>query len=346
MSLEQADSRREQSDLAGLAVLVTGGAGFIGSHIVESLVRGGARVRVFDNFSSGRRENLAAVAGDIEILEGDVLDAEGLERASRGMTHVSHQAAQLEITHCLEDPIDDLKTNTVGTLNVLLAARKAGVGKVVLASSACVYGQATSVPQNEQTHPTNPNWAYGVSKLAGEKYGRIWTEAFGIPVVSLRYAIIYGEREWYGRVLTIFLRRLLDGLPPVVFGKGDQVRDFTNVHDLVRLHTLALARDAADGEVLNVSTGVPTRIRELAVLASSIAGFSGETVFEDVAVGSASREVDGRLRLPSELGVMCLDPARAAALLGWRPSVSLSEGLRAEWEWLRKNPGRWTRMSY
>jgi UDP-glucose 4-epimerase len=336
----------EQVPLTGLKVLVTGGAGFIGSHIVESLVRGGARVRVFDNFSSGVRENLTPVNGDVEVIEGDILDLDGLARAVEGMTHVSHQAAQLEITHCLDDPIDDLRTNTIGTLNVLLAARKAGVRKVVQASSACVYGQAASVPQREESHPTNPNWAYGVSKLAAEKYGRLWTEAFGIPVVSLRYAIIYGEREWYGRALTIFLRRLLDGLAPVVFGEGDQVRDFTNVHDLVRLHALALVQDAADGQALNVSTGVPTRIRELALLAMEVAGFSGEPVFEDVPIGAASRRVDGRMRLPSELQVMCLDPERAGALLGWRPRVKLSDGLRAEWDWLRENPHRWTRMSY
>jgi UDP-glucose 4-epimerase len=331
--------------LVNLKILVTGGAGFIGSHIVESLVRAGAHVRVFDNFSSGLRENLAPVADDVEIVEGNVLNQDALLRAAAGMTHVSHQAAQLEITHSLDDPVDDLRTNTIGSLNVLLAAKNAGVRKVVQASSACVYGQARSVPESE-THPTDPNWAYGVSKLAAEKYGLIWTQTFRIPVVSLRYAIIFGEREWYGRVLTIFLRRLLDGRPPVVFGRGDQVRDFTNVHDLVRLHNLALTSDAADGQVFNVSTGVPTTIRELASVALEIAGSPDGPMFEDIEIGERSREVDGRLRLPSELGVMCLDPSLARERLGWEPAVRLRDGLRAEWEWLKENPGRWRRMSY
>ena len=154
------------------SVLVTGGAGFIGSHVVEDLVRAGYRVTVFDNFSSGLRENLSALGGDVEIVQGDVLDAEALFAAMGGKEIVSHQAAQLEITKCLEDPLDDMRTNLVGTINVLEAARRAGVAKVVNASSACIYGQAVDPPTDEDAAPHNPNWSYGASKLAAESMSR------------------------------------------------------------------------------------------------------------------------------------------------------------------------------
>ena len=201
-------------NMRGVRVLVTGGAGFIGSHIVFSLVNQGANVRVLDNFSSGLRDNLTDVGEDIEVLNGDVRDANVVHRAMHGCRVVSHQAAQLEITKCLEDPLDDLKANTVATINIFDAAAKAGVERVIYASSACVYGQPEYLPSDEAKHPTNPNWPYGVSKLAAEKYAAIYHKLTGIPIAGLHYAIIYGPREWYGRVLTIFLKRLLSGQAP------------------------------------------------------------------------------------------------------------------------------------
>ena len=156
----------------GARVLVTGGAGFIGGHIVESLVAAGARVRVLDDFSSGSMENLAAVAGEVEVLRGDVRDRQAVLRAADGCELISHQAAQLEITRAMLDPLADLSVNTEGTVNVLDAAVRVGARKVVNASSACVYGQAVRIPSQEDGHPTDPNWAYGVSKLAAEKSGR------------------------------------------------------------------------------------------------------------------------------------------------------------------------------
>ncbi|MBI2821020.1 MAG: NAD-dependent epimerase/dehydratase family protein, partial [Acidobacteria bacterium] len=231
----------------GLKILVTGGAGFIGSHIVEDLVRQGARVTVYDDFSSGHRDNLKAVLPDIRLIEGDILDFDSLLQAVEGQQVVSHQAAQLEIIRCINNPVHDITVNTVGTVNVLKACVERGVEAVINASSACVYGQAEFVPQSE-SHPKKPNWPYGVSKLAAEHYAEYYQREHGIPVYSLRYSIVFGSREWYGRVLTVFLKRLLEGKNLVVFGEGDQQRDFIHVRDLARLHTLIVRNMNGKGE--------------------------------------------------------------------------------------------------
>jgi UDP-glucose 4-epimerase len=324
-----------------MRILVTGGAGFVGSHIVEQLVLAGHQVRVYDNLSSGKRENLAAVGKDVELIVGEILDYSALSRAMRGAELVSHQAAQLEIVKCNDAPLHDLQINTVGTLNVLQAAVEAGVQKLVQASSACVYGQAIRVPESEDSHPTDPNWAYGVSKLANEKYGRIYQERHGLPVASLRYGITYGPREWYGRVLTIFLKRALQGDPPVIFGQGDQVRDFVCVHDVARLHNLCLFERAADGQVLNAGAGVGTTIQELAEQVVRVTGIDREPIREEISPGEFSRLMPFRVRLPQEMDQMVLDRQKAAQLLGWEPHVALEEGLREEWEWLQQSPGAW-----
>ncbi len=334
-------------NLKGKKIFITGGAGFIGSHLTISLVQAEARVTVYDNFSSGLRENLAPVAGDIQIIEGDILDFEKLKSAMRGHHVVSHQAAQLEITHCVDDPIDDLRSNTIGTLHVFQAAVANSVEKIMNASSACVYGQPLYTPSDETKHPTNPNWAYGASKLAAEKYGQIFCELYKIPIVSFRYAIIYGEREWYGRVLTIFLKRILEGKNPVVFGAGEQVRDFTYVGDLVRLHNLAMIDSRADGHVFNISTGLATSVKQLAEKMVAMFGSGQLKVdFEEVKPGERSAKVEGRMRLPSELSAMVLANEKAKQILDWQPQVMLDDGLRREFEWLSQNSQRWQRMSY
>jgi UDP-glucose 4-epimerase len=324
-----------------MKVFVTGGAGFIGSHIVEQLVRDGHRVTVYDDLSSGNADNLAAVSGDVELVRGDILDYDTLRDAMRGTELVSHQAAQLEIVACNDNPTFDLQVNTMGTLNVLRAAVESGAGKVVQASSACVYGQAVRIPENEDTHPTDPNWAYGVSKLASEKYGAIFQARYGLPVVSLRYGITYGPREWYGRVLTIFLKRALKGEAPVVFGEGNQARDFISVRDVVRLHNLCLFQNGADGTVLNAGTGVGTTIQELADLVVSVTGLDQPPASEPVLPGEHSRLMPFRVRLPQEMEKMVLDPGKAGRLLDWTPQVPLQHGLREEWDWLRSSPGAW-----
>ena len=328
------------------SVIVTGGAGFIGSHIVADLVKAGYRVTVFDNFSSGLHENLAPHKDDVEIVHGDILDMESLRAAVRGKAIVSHQAAQLEITKCLEDPLDDMRTNLTGTINVLEAAREAGVERMVNASSACIYGQAVDPPSDEDAGPHNPNWSYGASKLAAEKYAQIFSNDYGFPVHSLRYGITYGPREWYGRVLTIFLKRLSEGKAPVIFGEGKQLRDFTFVDDVVAIHRACIESGLPGAQAFNGGTGIATSVAELARLACDVSGTGLEPVTENVAPGERSTLVDGRMRLPSELEVMQLSPKKVERTFGLRPKVALREGLQREWEWLLENPRRWTTMSY
>lgn len=326
-------------EIANSKILVTGGAGFIGSHIVERLVRGGASVTVYDNFSSGSMENLRAVEREIEIIRGDLLDYPKLAQAMQGVGLVSHQAAQLEILKCLDDPLWDLQVNTGGTINVLRAAVKNGVRKVVVASSACVYGQAQAASESEE-HQQSPNWAYGVSKLAAEHYCRIFQENYGLPVVNLRYAIIYGPREWYGRVLTIFLKRMLLKQPLVIFGDGEQRRDFTFVEDVVEMHQICLTSEAANGKAYNVSTGIGTTINRLAELVAELGG-GLKTVHENISEGAVSKIMPERVRLPAELRTMVLNPARAKSDLGWSAQTDLRAGIHRQIEWLKENLKRW-----
>ncbi len=328
------------------SVLITGGAGFIGSHLVDDLLAAGHAVTVFDNFSSGSRENLASVIDDVEIVSGDILDRDAIVAAARGKDVISHQAAQLEITKCMEDPIGDLRTNLIGTLNVLEAARQAGVERMINASSACIYGQAVARPSEEDVHAHDPNWSYGVSKLAAEKYAQVFSSDYGFPAFSLRYGIVYGPREWYGRVLTIFLKRALEGRPPVVFGEGDQERDFVFVDDVVAVHRACLETGLTGAHSFNAGTGVATSIAHLAQLVCEVTGIGEAPVRENVLPGERSALVDGRMRLPAELAVMHLSPAKTERLLGVTPSTTLRDGIAREWSWLREHSGRWTEMHY
>lgn len=324
-------------------ILVTGGAGFIGSHIVDSLLIKGAKVTVLDNLQFGNLENLIHVRRDIEFVQGDIMDVNLLECLMRGVDAVSHQAAQLEILLATSNPHWDLQINTIGTLNVLEAARKAGVAKVINASSACVYGQKSG-PTNEDDS-RHPNWTYGVSKLAAEEYCRIYSMNKGLPTTSLRYAIVYGEREWFRRALPIFLKRTMEGLAPVVFGTGGQFRDLIHVADVVAMHNLCLESDAADNQFFNVSSGKGITISELAKLTSELF-LDGTVIFEDLPEGQTSSMISGKRRNTDELKSMILDPAKAKLLLGWSSQVELSEGLRKEYEWARANPHRWNGITY
>lgn len=327
--------------IKGMKILVTGGAGFIGSHIVSSLVSAGAQVTVLDNLQHPAPCDVVELGA--ELVKGDVRDYSSVRSACHSVDLVSHQAAQLEIITSLENPEQDLATNTIGTINVLRAAHEGGAKKVVVASSACVYGEARYIPQDED-HPTVPNWPYGVSKLAAERYGEVFSKYYSLPVVALRYGIVYGEREWFGRVMSVFTKRAIAGQSPVVWGDGHQVRDFIHVDDVVSLHNLILTRENVREGSYNVSTSVGTSIIELASRFSLIFGLPSP-IFEPISEGQVSVEVPGRLRLPLELRRMVLSNSRSRQL-GWSPRVSLDEGIRREAAWSRANPSAWTDLYY
>lgn len=326
-----------------MKILVTGGAGFIGSHIVKDLLAGGYSVSIFDDFSTGALENISDVLKDVQVVTGDICDYEKLKSAMKGVDFVSHQAAQLEIFRSTDDPYFDLKINTIGTLNVLMAARETGVKKVINASSACIYGQSDG--PSLETQVLRPNWAYGISKLAAEQYGHLFSDAHKLPVISLRYGIVYGEREWFRRVLTIFIRRALERRDLVVFGDGMQKRDFIYVGDVVSLHRLCLESETADGHAFNAGTGIATTISELAHVVACVSeramGFRPRVIFENTPEGSFSELVPYKRRNAAELQSMWLSIEKARRVLGWTPQVALIDGIQKEFSWAASNLVRW-----
>ncbi len=296
--------------------LVTGGAGFIGSHLVHALVQRGDRVRVLDNFSSGSPANLSAVRDQIEIHEGDLRRAEDVRAALKDVDSVFHQAAFVSVPQSLEDPADCYAINVDGTIQLLEAARTAGVGQVVLASSAAVYGNLDSFPLSE-SGPTQSLSPYAASKQMNETLAQLYTASFGLPVTALRYFNVYGPRQSpssaYAAAIPRFLHSLQAGEAPTVFGDGAQTRDFVFVGDVVRANLLAAESPAAAGQALNICSGVETRLLDLLDVLYSLYPGAPPPQFAPARPGD----------VPRSLG----DPGLAAELLGFRAQVSLSEGL-------------------
>jgi UDP-glucose 4-epimerase len=326
-------------------ILITGGAGFIGSHLTEEYLKENIeKLVVYDNFSTGYTSNLSHIKDDrLKIVKADVLDRDALNRCIKRekIQVINHLAAELEVYTGIKDVHHDAQINIFGTLNVLDAALKNRVEKVLFASSGGIYGQAHYTPQDEN-HPWNPHWPYGVAKLAAERYARQYWQLHGLPTVSFRYAIIYGYREWYGRVLPMFIKRIfIQNKPPVIFGKGDQRRDYLNVKDVVRAHLLAAKNDKVNGMVFNLGTASGVSIKELALLLIKLSGKKFTPIFDDPKQGSASKLQPGRIRLIGELQDFILDNARAQKHLGWAPHVIFREGLTLEIEWILKNKKRW-----
>jgi nucleoside-diphosphate-sugar epimerase len=302
--------------------VVTGGAGFIGSHIAEALLKAGRRVRVFDNLDTGRRENLRLLrrAGGrrLEVVAGDLRDLASVRRSLRGARFVLHQGALPSVARSVRDPLSTHRVNVGGTLNVLLSARDAGVERVVFASSSSVYGDSPRLPKVE-THPPAPLSPYALSKLEGEQYCALFGSLYGLKTVCLRYFNVFGPRQdpasEYAAVVPRFVAALVRRRRPVVFGDGLQSRDFTYVSDVVRANLIACRAPArACGAAYNIAGGRRVTLRELLRLLGRIVGTKPRPIFE------APRAGDVRHSLAS------LD--RARRLLGYRPAVGLEEGLR------------------
>jgi len=243
----------------GKNILITGGAGFIGSHLVDEYIEQRARkVIVFDDFSTGFTKNLESHRSEqLSIVKGSILNAKLLNQTVKReeVEIIDHEAAELEVYTGILNAQEDAKINILGTLNVLNTAVRNKVEKVLFASSGAVYGEADYLPVDEN-HPLTPHWPYGVSKLSAERYCIQYYRLYGLDTTAFRYSIVYGPREWYGRVLTMFMKRIfLENKPPVVFGNGKQVRDFVYVKDLVKAHVRAVESSGVSGEVFNLSSG-------------------------------------------------------------------------------------------
>jgi len=309
-------------------VLVTGGAGFIGSHLVEALANARERVVVFDNFTTGSRGNLAAVSARVDVVEGDVRDLDSLCRVMEGAGVVFHLAAVSAVAPSVKDPLTTNAVNVTGTLNVLTAARDAGVRRVVFASSAAVYGSDPSLPKTETDSP-DPLSPYAATKLAGEVYCRVFAKLYGVEAVSLRLFNVYGPRQNPASedsgVVTRFLARLAGGQPPIIDGDGEQSRDLVYVGDVVGAFLRSREAPGAGGEVFNIGSGHSTTINELA-----------ETLAGVAAPGRVLRPIHHPART-GDVRHSCADISKARQILGYAPAVKLADGLARTHTWWRES---------
>lgn len=305
--------------------LVTGGAGFIGSHIAETLVKRGDSVRVLDDLSTGKTENLAGIAGGIEFIEGDIRDLETCRRAVQGVVTVFHEAALASVVRSVADPLLNDAINVRGTLNMLVAAKDAGVRSFVLASSSAVYGDdpALAKVEGREGKPLSP---YGVSKLVDEKYSQVFHVLHGMNAVALRYFNVFGPRQdpssEYSAVIPLFITKMLRGERPTIYGDGEQSRDFIFVGDVVRANLAAAASAPAAGDVLNVACGLGTTVNGLLDAVNDILGTKIE------AVHAAPRAGD---ILHSKA-----DISKAGRLMGFAPERSFREGLGETISWYKQ----------
>ena len=308
-----------------MRILVTGGAGFIGSHLVESLVRSGHRVRVLDNFFSGRRTNLAAVRDEVEVIRGDCADASTARRAVRGVEVIFHEAAVPSVARSVADPALSHRANVDATLTMLLAARDAGVRRFIYAGSSSVYGNSPRLPKTEAM-PTRPLSPYAVGKLTGEHYVGLFATLFGMETLTLRYFNVFGPRQTadspYSGVIGRFATALLRGRRPVIYGDGRQSRDFTYVENVVEANRLALEAPRVRGEAIYVASGRRVSLRHLLRAMAAIAGRP------PVAIHRPARPGDVRHSLA--------DIRLARRRLGYRPRVGLVAGLRPTMDWYRR----------
>jgi nucleoside-diphosphate-sugar epimerase len=307
-----------------MKMLVTGGGGFIGSHLSQRLAELGHEVRILDNFSTGRRSNLDSVAAHVEVVEGDIRSYERASTAARGCDMVFHLAALPSVPRSVQDPLTSHESNVTGLLNVMLAARDAEVGRVIYASSSSVYGANVALPKREDMTPL-PISPYAVAKLAGEGYCRAFSEVYGLEAVAIRYFNVFGPRQdprsQYAAVIPNFIRALMSGQAPVIFGDGEQSRDFTYVENVVDANVLAGDALGAAGGVYNVACGQSATINEL------VAELRDQLESDVQPVYRPSR--------PGDVRHSMADISAARRDLGYEPSVGLREGLSRTIEHMR-----------
>ena len=303
--------------------LITGGAGFIGSNLAERLGRGGKSVRVFDDFSTGRRENLRGITTKIEVIEGDLRDPAQVRKAMDGVRYVLHLAALPSVQRSVEDPFTTHNINVTGTLNLLLAAREAGCQRVIFSSSSSVYGDTPTLPKREDTilRPVSP---YGAHKITGEYYCRLFWQLYGLETISLRYFNVFGPRQdpqsEYAAVIPKFITSMLDGRPPTIFGDGTQTRDFSHVDNIVEANLAAcVASKDVLGESFNIACGEKISLLQLV---DTINKITGKNVVPKFAPPR-----------PGDILHSQADVAKAQKLLSWKPCIGFSEGIKKTVAW-------------
>ncbi len=303
--------------MGSLRFLVTGGAGFIGSNIVEALLAQGHAVRVLDNFSTGKRDNLTPFLKDLELIEGDIRSYHIVQQAVRGVQVVLHQAALPSVPRSISDPITTNEVNVGGTLNILEAARESGVEKVVYASSSSVYGDNPELPKHEGMTP-NPLSPYAVSKLAGENYCRVFSRIYGLKTVALRYFNVFGPRQdpnsQYSAVIPRFIAAIAQGAPPTIYGDGEQSRDFTYVANVVRANLLAALSDCDGGLAMNCACQERTSLNDLVHAIAAVLGTTVEPHYADPRPGDIKHSL--------------ADIRRIRETLHYAPEVSFEDGLK------------------
>ncbi|HXU65451.1 MAG TPA: SDR family oxidoreductase [Polyangia bacterium] len=304
--------------------LITGGAGFIGSSIARALLARGDRVRIIDNFFSGKRENLADIAGDVELIEGDIRDEDALARAVRGVEVIFHEAAIPSVPRSLADPMASHEANATGTLKVLSAAKKGGVRRVVYAASSSAYGDTPTLPKVETMRPS-PLSPYAVAKLAGEHYCSVFAGAYGLETVSLRYFNVFGPRQdpasEYAAVIPRFITAALAGKGVTVFGDGTQSRDFCFIDNTVEANLAAASApaNAVSGGVFNVACGAATSLNDVVKLVADIVGHTVPIAYAQGRVGDVKHSL--------------ADITAARERLGYRGAISFAEGLKRTAAW-------------
>jgi nucleoside-diphosphate-sugar epimerase len=309
--------------------LVTGGAGFIGSHIAGELVRKGHAVRIIDNFSTGKRENISSFLDEIELVEADIREFKACRKVVEGMDFVLHQAALTSVPFSIEDPLLTNEVNITGTLNLLLASRNANVQRLIFASSAAVYGDDSRLPKTENMEglPISP---YALSKRVGEMYCRLFSQLYGLSTVCLRYFNIFGPRQdpfsQYASVIPNFIGKMLKEEKPSVFGDGEQSRDFLYVSNVVEANILASRISEVSGEVFNIAGGEKTTVNSLVKELNEVLGKQIKPAYEDPRSGDIKHSY--------------ADISKARKMLKYEPTVSFSEGLRETVRWYREGKGQ------